>query len=142
MFRVLRPGGRVAVSVWAAIEECPSMAAIERALRDELGDDPADRYRSGPWGMPDGASLATLMEAGGFARARVVKHALPAVFPGGAHQLSRSLAASGVAGEIAGLSAEGRAALDERIAHHLRALTVDDRVEAVLHSNIATAEKP
>jgi SAM-dependent methyltransferase len=142
MSRVLRPGGRVALAVWAAIEECPSMAALEHAIRDQLGDEPADRYRSGPWGLPDGASLALLLSSGGLTQVQVKKHELLAVFPGGASQLGASLAASAVAGDVASLSAEGRAALNQRIAHHLKSLTVGGAVEAVLHSNIATAVKP
>jgi SAM-dependent methyltransferase len=141
MFRVLRPGGRVALAVWAAIEECPPMAALQRAIRDQLGDEPADRYRSGPWGMPGGASLADLLKAGGFSDVEVDKHELTAVFPGGAEQLSASLAASAIAGDVARLPAQDRAALDERIAHHLTSLTVDGAVEAALHANIATAVK-
>jgi SAM-dependent methyltransferase len=141
MFRVLRPGGRVALAVWAAIEECPPMAALERAIRDQLGDEPAHRYRSGPWGLPDGASLADLLNAGGFSQVRVDKHELIAVFPGGSAQLSASLAASAVAGDVAGLPAEDRAALDERIVHHLTSLTVSGAVEATLHANIATGTK-
>jgi SAM-dependent methyltransferase len=142
MSRVLRPGGRVAVAVWASIEECPSMAALEHAIRDQLGDEPADRYRSGPWGMPDGATLAGLLSSGGFTDVKVEKHELLAVFPGGAGQLSASLAASAVAADVASLSVEDRAALNERIAHHLTALTVGGAVEAVLSSNIAIATKP
>jgi SAM-dependent methyltransferase len=142
MSRVLRPGGRVAVAVWATIEECPSMAALESAIRDQLGDEPADRYRSGPWGMPDGASLALLLESGGFTDVKVDKHALLAVFPGGSAQLSASLAASAVAGDVANLSAEDRADLDQRITDQLMPLMVGGAVEAVLHSNVATAVKP
>jgi ubiquinone/menaquinone biosynthesis C-methylase UbiE len=142
MFRVLRPRGRVVLAVWAAIEECPPMAALENALRDQFGEEPADRYRSGPWGMPDAASLAQLLEAAGFTQVQVAKHELIAVFPGGVAQLSASLAASAVARDVASLPADARAALDERIAHHLRALTVDGAVEAGLHSNIATGVKP
>ncbi len=142
MARVLRPGGRVAVAVWAAIEECPSMAALELAIRDQFGEATAARYRSGPWGMPDGATLAQLLTAGGFTQVQVEKHALPAVFPGGPAQLSASLAASAVAVDVASLSAEDRAALDERIVHHLTPLRAGAAVEAVLHSNIATAVKP
>jgi SAM-dependent methyltransferase len=141
MSRVLRPGGRVALAVWATIEECPAMAALEHAIRDQLGDEPADRYRSGPWGMPDGATWAGLLSSGGFTNVQVEKHKLLAVFPGGAAQLSASLAASAVAADVASLSAADRAALDHRIAQHLTSLTVGGAVEAVLHSNIATAIK-
>jgi SAM-dependent methyltransferase len=141
MLRVLRPGGRAALAVWATIEECPSMAALERALRDQLGDATADRYRSGPWGLADGSSLVDLLQSAGFDAVRVDKHRLSAVFPGGVAQLSASLAASAVAGEVASLSAEDRAILDERIAHHATSLMVGDTVEAVLQSNIATAVK-
>jgi SAM-dependent methyltransferase len=142
MSRVLRPGGRVALAVWASIEECPPMAALERAVREQLGDEPADRYRSGPWGQPDGTTWAQSLEASGLTDVQVDKRALRAVFPGGAAQLSASLAASAVAGDVAGLPADHRAALDERIEHHLKPLSVGDAVGAVLHSNIATAVKP
>jgi SAM-dependent methyltransferase len=142
MWRVLQPGGRVVLAVWAAIEECPAMAALHDALRDQLGEECADRYRSGPWGMPDGGDLAQLLSSGGFTQVQVDKHELLAVFPGGAAQLSASLAASAVAGDVASLSAEGQADLNGRIAHHLATLTVGAAVEAVLCSNIATAVKP
>jgi hypothetical protein len=64
------------------------------------------------------------------------------VFPGGAAQLSASLAASAIAGDVASLFADDRTALDQRIARHLESFTVGDAVEAPLHSNIATAVKP
>jgi ubiquinone/menaquinone biosynthesis C-methylase UbiE len=142
MFRVLRPGGRVVLAVWAAIEECPPMAALENALRDQLGDEAADRYRSGPWGMPDGAALTQLLESAGFSDVQLAKHEVVSVFPGGAAQLSASLAASAVAGDLASLPAADRAALDGRIAHQLTSLTIDGAVQAALHSNIATGVKP
>jgi SAM-dependent methyltransferase len=141
MSRALRPGGRVALAVWASIEECPSMAALERAIRDELGDEPADRYRSGPWGLPDGTALAGLLDSSGFADIRVQKHELRATFTGGAPQLRDSLAASAVADDVARLSTDDTDALNSRIEHYLQPLTVGGAVEAVWHANIATATK-
>lgn len=141
MSRVLRPGGRIALAVWASIEECPSMAALERAIREQLGDEPADRYRSGPWGLSDGSVLADLLDAGGLTDIRVQKHELLATFPGGAPQLRASLAASAVADDVARLSADDSDTLNHRIEQHLRPLIVAGTVEAVLHSNIATAVK-
>ena len=38
MARVLRPGGRVAVATWAAIEESPGYAAMVDLLGEEIGD--------------------------------------------------------------------------------------------------------
>ena len=36
--RVTRPGGRVAVATWAAVEELPGFAAMADLFDDELGD--------------------------------------------------------------------------------------------------------
>jgi SAM-dependent methyltransferase len=141
MSRVLRPGGRVALAVWASIEECPSMAALERAIRDLLGDEPADRYQSGPWGQSDGAVLANLLVSSGFTDIRVEKRELLATFVGGAPQLRASLAASAVADDVASLSAEQSDALNQRIELYLQPFTVGSAVEAVWRSNVATAVK-
>ena len=139
MARVLRPGGRVALAVWASIEDCPSMAALERALREELGDEPADRYRSGPWGMPAATDLAGLLSSAGFLRVHVEARDLVAVFPGGASQLEASLASSAVASDVAAAPPDVLAALSRRIAHHLEPLTVGLEVRAPWRSNVAVA---
>ena len=62
----LRPGGRVGIAVWAAIEQAPPFAALEDAIREVAGDELADRYRGGPWGMPDADQLRELLEESGF----------------------------------------------------------------------------
>lgn len=46
MRRVLRPGGRAAVSTWAAVEESPGYAAMVELLADELGDWAAEALRA------------------------------------------------------------------------------------------------
>jgi SAM-dependent methyltransferase len=52
--RVTRPGGRVAVATWAAVEESPGYAAMVDLLGDEIGDWAAEATRA-PFciGTPD-----------------------------------------------------------------------------------------
>jgi SAM-dependent methyltransferase len=45
MARVTKPGGRVAVATWAAIEESPGYAAIVELLGEVIGDRAADALR-------------------------------------------------------------------------------------------------
>lgn len=54
MARVTRPGGRLAVATWAAIEESPGYAAIVDLLGDEIGEWAAEATRA-PFciGTPD-----------------------------------------------------------------------------------------
>ena len=44
--RVTRPGGRVAVATWAAVEESPGYAAMVDLLGDEIGDWAAEATRA------------------------------------------------------------------------------------------------
>ena len=44
--RVTRPGGRVAVATWAAVEESPGYAAMVDLLGDEIGDWAAEAMRA------------------------------------------------------------------------------------------------
>jgi ubiquinone/menaquinone biosynthesis C-methylase UbiE len=46
MARVARPGGRVAVATWAAVEESPGYAAMVDLLDDEIGDWAAEALRA------------------------------------------------------------------------------------------------
>ena len=64
-----------------------------------------------------------MVTAAGFDEVSVVEIARPARFEGGAPQLDRSLAASGLAAEIGALSCEMRAVLAAAGAEKLQGLT-------------------
>ncbi len=100
MRRALRAAGRVGIAVWAGIEQAPPLAALEDAIREVVGDELADRYRGGPWGMPDADELQKLLEESGFDDVRVTQHALPLNFESAtqeqlAQALERTLAVDG-----------------------------------------------
>jgi SAM-dependent methyltransferase len=58
--RVLRPGGRVAVVTWAAVENSPGYAAMVGLLADEIGDWAAEALRA-PFCVGDPEALGALL---------------------------------------------------------------------------------
>lgn len=135
MRRALRPGGRAGIAVWAEIAHAPPFAALEDAIREVAGDDLADRYRVGPWGMPDADQLRVLLEQSGFDDVRVMQDALPLNFDC-APQLRSTLAASPIAADLDALPAQRQ----EQLAQALeRRAAVNDALRAEAVANLAFA---
>jgi SAM-dependent methyltransferase len=65
MRRVLRPGGRLAASVWSAIEASPGMAALVSALEQHVGVEAANNRRA-PFALGDADELGGLLAVAGF----------------------------------------------------------------------------
>jgi hypothetical protein len=117
------------LAVWSGVETCPPFAALRDAIGEVMGLDAAERYAGGPWGLHAPRALADMVTAAGFGEVSVDEMARPVRFEGGAAQLDRSLAASGLAAEICALSGDMRAALDSAVADKMRNLT--DRSGAI-----------
>jgi SAM-dependent methyltransferase len=139
--RALRPGGRLAVAVWSAIEESPLFAALEASVREVGGDDLGDRYRAGPWGMPRADQLRDLLVEAGFANVEVTRRALPSRFEGGGAQFASTLAASGIAADVAALPPDRRAELDRAVARHFAPFAAGGAVAADAVSHVALAHR-
>jgi SAM-dependent methyltransferase len=129
MRQALRSGGRIGLAIWCSVETCPPFAALRDAIGEVMGSDAAERYARGPWGLHAPRALADLVSAAGFGEVSVDEIVRPVLFEGGATQLDRSFAASGLAPEILDLSNDMRAALSSAVADKLRDLT--DRNGAV-----------
>ena len=139
MRRALKPGGRVALAVWTAIDQQPSFAGLARAVGDVLGPDTAARYANGPWGHSSLDVLVNEVEAAGFTDLRAQPRALDVVFDGDGARYSDTLAAAGIADEVAALSEDDRARLVEAAALHLRPLVSDGKLHSPSASNIVVA---
>ncbi len=137
LHRAVRPGGRVGIAVWGAIEEMPYFAALEAALREVAGDELADRYRGGPWGMPKAEQLEQVLEAGGFDDVRVTRETLPLRFDD-AGQVFKTLGASALAADLDALPAEQREELARAVERRVAAVGAES--DAV--SNVAFARRP
>lgn len=66
MWRVLRPGGRLAVAVWDALDRTPGYAAMTALLQRLFGDRVADALRA-PFALGDPAALRSLFTEAGIA---------------------------------------------------------------------------
>ena len=139
--RALRPGAKLGVAVWRAIEECPPFAALGVALAEVLGEDVAATFRGGPWGLTNGAELTRLLEDAGFVGVSCTSRRLPIVFEGGPTQLLQTLGATTVASAMAALDESQRRALLAAVTSAAAAMTDDDgavRSETSAHLVIGT----
>ncbi|HLY94116.1 MAG TPA: methyltransferase domain-containing protein [Gaiellaceae bacterium] len=141
MHRALRPGGRIGVAVWSAIDESPVFAALEAAIREVLGDGLAEKYRGGPWGMPDGEHIGQLLEAAGFTAVRVTHRTLPLTFDADPSQLTSTLSASGIAVDLEDASPEVRQRLVETFERQVSGLVVDGAIRSEAASHLAFAAR-
>jgi hypothetical protein len=119
MLRVCRPGGRLAVAVWAPIEQSPIFAALAAAVGLVFGGEAADQYRGGPWGLTDPDQLRSLAAQAGWHELRVVPRQLPIEFDAGAAQLAASLAITPLAPRLAAMSTSEHQALVDAVADRL-----------------------
>jgi SAM-dependent methyltransferase len=76
--RTTRPGGRIAVATWAAVEESPGYLAMVDLLREELGEWAADALRA-PFGIGTADQLGDLLRTA-FPAVRVERRAGQATF--------------------------------------------------------------
>jgi SAM-dependent methyltransferase len=79
----LRPGGRIALTVWQSIAANEWVTAIESALGDaepEDAEEEADGYEPGAFSLADPALCASLLDGAGFVDVRVDGLDLPLAF--------------------------------------------------------------
>jgi SAM-dependent methyltransferase len=70
MWRVLQPGGRLAVAVWDSLDNTPGYAAVTALLQRMFGDQVADGMRA-PFNLGDTEILLPLFAAAGIPDARL-----------------------------------------------------------------------
>jgi SAM-dependent methyltransferase len=80
MWRVLRPGGRLAVAVWAALEDTPAYA-MEVAILERIAGKPAADALRAPFALGDRRTLAALFDEARIPHAAIITVAETAHFP-------------------------------------------------------------
>lgn len=140
MVRVLRPGGRLAVAVFASLDDIPAYAAMVTVLGRLVGKRAADALRF-PFALGDPGAVSTLVADAGLASARVTTRDGTARFPN-----VRSM----VLADVKGWFPLAQIVVDERqlealVAEAARALepftTLNGAVEFRLPAHVVTATK-
>ncbi len=80
MMRVLRPGGRLAISVWDSLDRTPGYAAMTALLRRLFGEEMAEVLRA-PFSLGDPELLASLAAVSGLAGSHIERQSGKARFP-------------------------------------------------------------
>jgi SAM-dependent methyltransferase len=138
MRRVLKPGGRVVIAVWASIERNPIFAAMHTALRATTTPELADLITA-PFSWHSTAELKMAAEEAGFHDVQILIRSLPIVFEKGVEQAVRSFSATPVSPGVAALSQSVRDAFFGRLRRELAPLVADGKVIGEMVSNIIVA---
>jgi ubiquinone/menaquinone biosynthesis C-methylase UbiE len=121
MKRVLAPSGRMALSVYSAIEHTPAAYAFVRALDRRLGPD-ASRTKRAEHVFADADELATLVRAAGFRQVQVVTVTQRIIFPSVLDYVRFQLIASPMASLLSGRNSAARETAIADIASETKAL--------------------
>jgi len=90
MFRVLKPGGSLAIAVWNSVEHNPAYADIIAVLQEHVGTAAADALRL-PYSLGNADEVIAVLENSGFTHLRVDTRIETARFPSSRHMVEAEL---------------------------------------------------
>jgi SAM-dependent methyltransferase len=145
MYRVLRPGGRVAVSVWRSIEHNPVALLLWGTIARHLNTTPETINPA--LSLGDAEELRALLELAGFYDATIVARSYTVRQPRNPQLITQSLASvSGFLPAITAMSVEERNAIaqtvESEIGPALQNFVEGDELLFPTSTHIARARKP
>jgi SAM-dependent methyltransferase len=113
--RVLRPGGRAAIAVWAARERNPWLGVVLDAVTAHVGRPVPPPGVPGPFSLADPGALGDLLERAGLAEVAVTEVPVPLRARSFDEWWARTVALAGpLAGILAAMGPDDRAAIRNR----------------------------
>jgi ubiquinone/menaquinone biosynthesis C-methylase UbiE len=138
MRRALRPGGRLGMAIWSALDNCEIYAAYHRALRDAGLNELAETM-SLPFSWPSGESIAAAVRKAGFTEVHVESRSLSLVYEDGIGQTMAALAGAPIGPALAELPSAIHARLGTAAQQAFKSLQDGRAVRGLMVANIVTA---
>ena len=140
--RVLRPGGRAVVAVWAERERNPWLGRVFDAVSAELGTQLPPPGVPQPFSLGDSGSLEAVMADAGFGRVRIAEVEVPYSGSSADEWWSRTTALAGpLRGVVAALPEPKRAALAARAREAVAEFETPDGLDIPGVSRLAIANR-
>lgn len=136
--RVLRPGGRVALSVWRPIEWSPGFSALAAALARHVSAEAAQIARA-PFALGDAAALQALLAGTGFGGIEVRAAEALVRFPSAEAFVQQYVSGSPLAPHVAQAGDDARAALVRDVAGALAPYRDEGGVAFPIAAHLALA---
>lgn len=137
LHRVLRSGGRLALSVWSRIEANPGFLALVEALERRVGTEAANNRRA-PFALADAAQVGGLLAEAGFRDVHVATRVELAGFSSPEELVAAQLGATPLS-TFGTLSDETQQTIARDVRGALRAYLGEDRLAVPMEAHIACA---
>jgi ubiquinone/menaquinone biosynthesis C-methylase UbiE len=138
MHRVLVPGGRLAVSVWSSISNCPGFQSLAEALGKHIGSEAA-AFMQSPFSLASESELRSLLEKAEFHNVKIQPATKRLIFPSPDEFVKRYVAASPLASMVARAESKSQRALLESVSEALRPYVNDDGLAFPIGTHFALA---
>jgi SAM-dependent methyltransferase len=140
MHRVLESDGRLGLMVWRGIERSPGFSILAAALARHVSSEAAGIMRA-PFALADAEELRGLIAAAGFRDIAIRPVPGTVRFPSVARFVQDYVAGSPLAGHVAKVSDETRAALVSEVGNALRSHLTAGAVAFPIEAHLASAKK-
>lgn len=140
MYRVLVSGGRLGLMVWQSIQYTPGFGAMAAALARHVSSDAAGIMRA-PFALAEAEQLRALVAAGGFRDINIQSIAGAVRFPSVLRFVQDYVRGSPLAGHVAKVSDESRAALVSEVGDALTSYVAEDGLTFPIKAHLASAKK-
>jgi ubiquinone/menaquinone biosynthesis C-methylase UbiE len=140
MYRVLVSGGRLGLMVWRGIEHSPGFGTLAAALARHVSTEAASIMRA-PFALAEAEELRGLLAAAGFRDITIRSVPGTVHFPSVARFVQDYVAGSPLAGHVAKVSDEARAALISEVGDALRSDLAAGALTFPIEAHLASAMK-